>query len=636
MSRAWRVVGAALLACAVVGVASFAADRASVPEKYTWNQQDLYSSKEAWQADRDAVAKRIPEVAAFKGHMGDSAQALLKALQTSDDIDKELSRVYLYASMSVDVDTRNAEAQAMRQSVEKIATDLGTASSFMEPEILTIDPAKIEAFYAAEPGLKPYKPVLDNILRTKAHTLSPAEEKIVARMSAMGSAPSAVYTIFTNAEMPYPEVTLSTGEKVRLDAAAYTKYRAVTNREDREKVFKAFWGDFAEFKRTFGTTMYSNVKNHMAIKDVRNYESCLAMALDNYNIPVTVYKQLIADVHANLPTLQRYLKLRQRMMGVDQLRYDDLYAPIVKEVDLEFTPEAAMDLTLKAVTPLGPDYGAALKKGFESRWIDWMPSTGKKSGAYSTGAAYDVHPYQLLNFNGAYDDVSTLAHESGHSMHSYLSAKNQPYATAHYSIFVAEVASTLNENLLFHTALGQYKDDATRLYLLGERLDGFRQTLFRQTLFAEFEMLIHEMAEAGKPLTGDTLNKLYLELLKTYYGDATGVCKIDDLYANEWAYIPHFYRGFYVYQYATSLVASTSIADQIRKEAAQKKPSTKERDAYIKMLSSGSSKYPIDLLKDAGVDMTTSAPFNAAIAEMNGIMDQMEAILNKGAAGAKK
>ena len=233
MSKGWEVMGAALLACAVWGVAALAADRASVPEKYTWNQQDLYSSKEAWQADRDAVAKRIPEVAAFKGHMGDSAQALLKALQTSDDIDKELSRVYLYASMGVDVDTRNAEAQAMRQSVEKIATDLGTASSFMEPEILTIDPAKIEAFYAAEPGLKPYKPVLDNILRTKAHTLSPAEEKIVARMSAMGSAPSAVYTIFTNAEMPYPEVTLSTGEKVRLDAAAYTKYRAVTNREDR-------------------------------------------------------------------------------------------------------------------------------------------------------------------------------------------------------------------------------------------------------------------------------------------------------------------------------------------------------------------------------------------------------------------
>jgi oligoendopeptidase F len=631
-----KALGLVLAAVLAVSVAALAVERSSVPEKYTWNQQDLYATKAAWEADRDAVAKRIPEIAAFKDHLGDSAQGLLKALQTSDDIEKQLSRVYLYAAMSADVNTKDAAAQAMRQSVEKIANDFSTAASYFEPEILAIDPAKLDSFLASEPGLKPYKPVLDNIVRMRAHTLSPAEEKVAARLSAMAGAPSSIYSIFTNADLPYAkDVKLPSGEVIPLlDAAAYAKYRALPNREDRDFVFKTFWTTYGAYKRTLGTSLYSVVKNHMAFKDVNKYDSCLAMALDGNNIPVAVYKQLVSDVHTNLPTLHRYLKLRQRMMGVDQLRYEDLYAPIVKQVEMDYTPEQAMEITLKAVAPLGPDYTAALKKGFESRWIDWMPTTGKRSGAYSTGSAYDVHPYQLLNFNGKYDDVSTLAHESGHSMHSNLSNTNQPYATAHYSIFVAEVASTLNENLLFHEVLDQQKDDSARLYLLGERLDGFRQTLFRQTLFAEFEMRIHEMAEAGQPLTGDSLTKLYLDLVKTYYGDAAGVCKVDDLYGTEWSYIPHFYRNFYVYQYATSMVASSSLAERIRLEAAQKptggkKPVTTARDAYLKMLSGGSSKYPIDLLKDAGVDMTTSAPFNAAIAEMNAIMDQMEVILKK-------
>ncbi|MEW5765922.1 MAG: M3 family oligoendopeptidase, partial [Acidobacteriota bacterium] len=352
-------------------------------------------------------------------------------------------------------------------------------------------------------------------------------------------------------------------------------------------------------------------------------------SLDRNNIPVEVYKQLIADVHRNLPVLHRYLKLRQKMMGVDQLRYEDLYASIIQEVDLQYTPEEAMKLTLEACAPLGPEYMAALKKGYESGWVDFMPSTGKRSGAYSNGSVYDVHPFQLLNFMGTYEDVSTLAHESGHSMHSYLSNKKQPYITADYSIFVAEVASTLNENLLLHHMLKNTQDDATRLYLLGSALDNMRQTLFRQTLFAEFEMTIHEMAERGETLSGDNMSALYLKLLKEYYGSDQGVCAVDDLYGVEWAYIPHFYYNFYVYQYATSLTASTYIADRIRQEAAAPKPATKARDAYIGLLSAGSSKYPIDVLKDAGVDMTTSAPFDAAMREMTRIMDEIEGILSK-------
>ena len=629
MKSAVKVLAGVALFAMLLAAPLWGAERKDVPEKYTWNVTDVYPSKAAWEEAKANLAKRTGDMDPFKGHLADSPQTLLKALQTQEAIDKELSRVALYAGMSCDVDTRVSESQAMRQSVEKLASDLEASFSFMEPEILSMDPKKFEEFMASEKGLMAYKPSLNDILRQKPHILDAEGEKILARTDLVMGSPGAIYTIFTNADMPFPEVTLSTGEKVRLDQSGYSKYRASSVREDREKVFRAFWETYAAYRRTLGTTLYSHVKAHMVNKDVRNYDSCLAAALDGFNIPTAVYRQLIADVHANLPTLHRYLKLRQRMMGVDKLRYDDLYAPLVKNVEMQFSPEEAMDIALKATTPLGPFYTSTLKKGYESRWVDFLPTTGKKSGAYSTGAAYDVHPFQLLNFNGRYGDVSTLVHESGHSMHSYFSNKNQIYANAHYSIFVAEVASTLNENLLFHYMLDNAKDDETRLFILGEFLDRIRQTLFRQTLFADFELRIHEMAEHGESLTGDSLTKLYLQLLRQYYGHDAGVCNVDELYGNEWAFIPHFYRGFYVYQYATSMVASTAIANKIREDAALKKPTTKSRDLYLQMLSAGSSKYPVDLLKDAGVDMTTSAPFNAAIKEMNSVIDRIEAILNK-------
>ena len=617
------------IAAAAVVIGAVAADRSAIADKDKWNLDDLYPSRAAWNEAREQFAKRIGDLAPFKGHLGDSAQTLLKALQTQEDMTKELYRLYVYAGMTYDLDTRVSDSMAMRQSMAKLGNDYSAAASFVEPEILSLDEAKVASFYASEPGLAVFKPYLDDILRMKAHTLSPEEERIVAQTGSLSGAPGSIYGVFTSADMPYPEVTLSTGEKVRLDNAGYAKYRASGNRADRDKVFKAFWETYAAYRRTLGATLYSHVRGHVFSKDVRKYDSCLQRALDADNIPTQVYRQLIKDVHDNLPTLHRYLKLRQRMMGVDQLRYEDLYAPLVKEVDLTFTPDEARGLVLKAVAPLGPDYVKVLKGGYESRWVDFFPSTGKRSGAYSNGAAYDVHPYMLLNFNGRYDDVSTLAHESGHTMHSYLSNKNQSFTNSRYSIFVAEVASTLNENLLFHTMLDETKDDATRLFLLGEYLDGFRQTLFRQTLFAEFELRIHEMAETGEPLTGDSLSKLYLDLVRTYYGHDKGVCQVDELYGNEWAFIPHFYRNFYVYQYATSLTASTFLANRIRSEAGGDASSRGARDAYINMLSSGSIKYPVELLKDAGVDMTTSAPFDASMKEMNAVMDQIESILAK-------
>jgi oligoendopeptidase F len=626
--RSYRLT-AVLAALAVAGCLASPAraeERANVPEKYQWRTADLYPSEAAWLQAKDDLTARIPKLAAFQGRLGESADAFYTALSTRMDVDRALYQLRIYATLRKDEDARLSRPNELFQMASQLAVDYASAISYMQPEILALGADRVRGFVAQEPRLEPYRPWLDDILRYAPHTLSAAEEKIASQASIMANAPSQTYDIFKAADMPYPEVTLSTGETVRLDDAAYTQYRALPDREDRRKVFQAFWSRHREFERTLGTTLDAEVKTHLFEKDVHHYASCLEASLFESNIPVSVYRQLIADVHANLPTLHRYLRLRQRMMGVDTLGYEDLYAPIIKDVDLHYTPEQAMDLVLKAVAPLGPDYVTTLRHGYESGWTDWMPTTGKQSGAYSE-AVYGVHPYQLLNFTGLYDEVSTLAHESGHSMQSYLSDQKQPYVTREYKTFVAEVASTLNENLLLHYMLGQTKDKDTRLFLLGTYLDGLRTTLFRQVLFAEFELKLHELAEQGQPLTGERLSEVYLGLLRDYYGDAAGICRVKDLYGVEWAYIQHFYMDFYVFQYATSIIGSSAISTQMRAEAAAKKPVTRQRDAYLRMLSAGSSKDPIEELKDAGVDMTTPAPFGAAMKEMNGIMDEMEKLL---------
>jgi oligoendopeptidase F len=525
-----------------------------------------------------------------------------------------------------DQDTRVARNQQMAQQAAQVYSELQTATAYMRPEILAIGRPTIERFITEEPRLAQYRMFLDDILRAAPHTLTPPEEKVLARAGLLAQAGGAVHSVFTNADLPYPEVTLSTGEKIRLDASAYGKYRASPVKADRDAVFAAFWGRYGEFTRTLATTLNAHVESHAFNKDVRKFGSSLEAALFEYNIPVSVYQRLIDDVHANLPTLHRYLRLRQKIMGLPALGYEDLYAPIVERVQLEYTPEQAMALTLDAFAPLGQEYVDVLRKGYASRWVDFLPTTGKRTGAYST-SVYDAQPFQLLNFNGAWEDVSTLAHESGHSMHSYLAAKHQPYATAGYSIFVAEVASTLNENLLFHHVLDRTQDDPTRLFLLASYLDTMRTTLFRQTLFAEFELRIHEAVERGEPLTDEALSKLYLELLRKYYGHDQGIVNVAEPYGAEWAYVPHFYRDFYVYQYATSLIGGMSLAENIiGKDAVKSGRAAKGREAYLRLLKSGSSRYPVDLLKDAGVDMTTSQPFDAAIREMNRIMDEIERI----------
>jgi oligoendopeptidase F len=623
----------ALVCFGIVGMAGASApagERKDVPDRYKWNLADLYPSEAAWTKAKETLGARLPELAKFRGRLGTSAPEMLAALQLMFELDRELSRLAVYASSLSDEDVRAARPRQMKQSAEELATAFSAACSWVRPEILTLDPAKVRGFLAQEPRLTPYRMYLEETLRRRPHTLTAGEERVAAEAGELQRAGGDVHGVLSNADLPYPTIKLSTGTSVRLDPSAFTLHRQARVRADRDKVFAAFFGALKVYERTMGATLATAVKAHLFEKRVRHYDSTLAAALFPDNIPVAVYKQLLADVHRSLPTLHRYLALRKRMLGLDVLRYQDLYVPLVESVEMRFAPDEARAITLEALAPLGKDYVAGLHKGFESRWTDYLPSTGKRSGAYSTGV-YGVHPYQLLNFNGRYEDLTTLAHESGHSMHTFLSHGAQPYPTADYPIFVAEVASTFNENLLVHHMLDRAKDDATRLFLLGNLLDGLRTTLFRQTQFADFELALHEQAERGEPLTGENLSTLYLKIARDYYGHDKDVCRVDDLLAIEWAYVPHFYYGFYVYQYATSMVASTSLARAVREELAKAGATgpTPRRDAYLKMLSAGSSKYAIDLLKAAGVDMTTSAPFDAAIAEMNGTMDEMERILER-------
>ena len=623
MRRAFFI---APLALALALTSARATERAQVPEQYKWKLTDLYPSEAAWKTAKEGIERRIPALARFQGRLGHSAESLYVALSTIDHVNRDLERLYNYSSMLNDQDLRVASHVAMKQEAGKLYVDFGTATSYVQPELIAVGAPKIRSFQAQDARLKEFRMYLEEAIRYAPHTLSAAEEKVAAKAGLMSGAGQDIRDLFKNAEMPYPEVRLSDGKRVRLDDAAYTEYRQSTNRADRDSVFRAFWSKHREFQGTLGATLDAQVRAHVFNRDVHKFKSCVEAALFANNIPPRVYTQLLADVHANLPTLHRYLRLRKRMMGVDTLRYEDLYAPIVKEVTLHFTPEQAMETVLGAVAPLGQDYVETLHKGMIGGWIDWMPTTGKASGAYSTGA-YGVHPYQLQNFTGQYDEVGTLAHESGHSMHTHLADTHQPFATHNYATFVAEVASTFNENLLFHSMLDHHADKPTRLFLLGSYLDNQRQTLFRQVLFAEFELRIHEMAEKGQTLTGESMTKLYLDLLRTYYGDKQGVCKVNPLYGVEWAYIPHFYYNFYVWQYATSIVASTSLAQVVRAEAATHPARFPKRDAYLAMLSKGGSEYPIDELKGAGVDMTTSTPFKAAIREMNAVMDEMERML---------
>ena len=611
----------ALLLVLTAGLTAQDRSRASIPDKFKWNLADIYPSEAAWREASDKLKPQIATIAPFKGTLGTSPARLADALDTINRVAKELQKAFTYASLLADEDTRIAKHQGMQQEMQQIAAGFSEQVSFLEPEVLKIGKAKIDGWVAQEARLKTYKQYLDDLQRRQLHTLSDAEERLLASSTLATAAASSTYNILSNADFPYPSITLSDGKTVKLNSAGYSLHRSSPNRTDRQKVMQEFFTSLGKFRSTFGTTLNGQVQANLFFAKARKYEMAIDAALDSPNVPVTVYKQLVDGVNQGLPTFHRYLQLRARMMKLPDLAYYDLYAPLVSSVDLTYTPEESEKHVLASLTPLGPDYVGAVRRAFNERWFDMMPSDGKRSGAYSNGGAYDVHPYMLINFNGKYGDVSTVTHEIGHTMQSYLSNKTQPFHLANYPIFVAEVASTFNEALLIDYMLKQIKDDNVRLSLLGNYLENIKGTVFRQTQFAEFELRIHQMAERNEPLTGESLDKAYLDITRKYYGHDKGVCQVPDYVAHEWAFIPHFYLNFYVFQYATSFTASEALASKV---LAGDPAATKR---YLAFLSAGGSKYPIDLLKDAGVDMTTTEPLQLTLKKMNAVMDEMEKIL---------
>ncbi len=598
-------------------------ERTDVPEIHKWNLGDIYPSIEAWQIDVDLMNTEVEKLADFKGKLGESADNLFNALNTSDAIVKTLAQAMVYANNLSNENLNLAENQSLVQQVRTLWTKLGEITAYFEPEVLEIPKEKIQQFITEKPELVDYDMYIDNIQRLREHTLTEAEEKILASFGLIAGNQSEVYGIFNNAEKPFPKITLSSGEEIELTSSAYTKYRTAENREDREKVMKAFFESYGDFKEMLGVNLGGHVKKSWVYAKNRKYSSVLESELNSDNLPVSVYTTLINSVNENLPTLHRFLDLKKRMLGVEELHYYDLYVPLVEKVDMSFTVEEGQNVLLHALTPLGSEYVATLQKSYDDRWIDYVATVGKRSGAYSTGWAYDVHPYILMNWTDDFESVSTLAHELGHTMHSYFSNKNQPFSKAGYPTFLAEIASTVNENLLNNYMVKNVDTDEEKLYLLGSYLDLLRTTIFRQTSFAEFEWEIHKKVEAGEPITGEDMCNIYFDIVKRYYGHDNGHCVVDDYIKYEWSFIPHFYYNYYVFQYATSLIYGTAFVEKMVENG---QPAV---DAYYNILNGGGSKYATDLISDAGIDPMSPEPVTLTMQKMNRVMDQMEGILNK-------
>ena len=592
------------------------------PDQIAWDLGEIYATEEAWTAEKERLDAAVADLARFRGTLGTDAATLGEALDAVSAIDKELSRLYVYAFLKADEDRRIASHQERRSVAASLLSTFGEATSFIAPELLRIGSGTIERFLAADSALDKHAFFLRDVLRQEPHTLSDEAEQIIAATGPVVQGPERIYAMLSSSDMPFPSVTLSTGDEVTLDQAAYSLYRTSRNRADRKLVFDRFWGTWKAYEASLGQTLDTHVKTHVFQARARKYDSALHAALAGPNIPVDVYHNLIAATHRHLPSLHRYFRLRARMLDLDELAYHDIYPPLVAS-DRTFSLDESKSLTLESAAPLGPSYTALLEAGFDGRWMHVYPQTGKAPGAYMYGSVYDVHPYLLLNFNGTFNDVSTFTHEWGHAIHTMLSVESNPYETYSYATFTAEIASTTNEVLLQEHMLGQDISDEERLFYLGTALEAVRGTFFRQVMFAEFELRIHELVEDGEALSGERMSEIYEDLVRRYHGSDDGVLAYDPAYAIEWAFIPHFYRNFYVFQYATSIAGGTMFAERFLNgdQAA--------RDDYLAVLSAGGSRYAYELLKEYGIDLATDAPYDALIARMDRVMDEIEEILDR-------
>ena len=590
--------------------------------RYEWDLTDIYADASDWQSALDQVSLRITEFQNLKGSLGVNAQSFLRVMSEYSDLNKEAARVYVYTSLQRDADQREPEAQARFGLARQMYTDLTAGLSWINPELLKIGEDKVNRFFEEESDLADYEFLVRDILRQSPHTLDEATEAILAQAGMILSSPSQIYQNYANADIPWPEVTLSEGETVLLNQSGYGLWRASANREDRKLVFDTFWQTWQQYADGMGATLASEVQSNVFSARVRNHEGVLANNLFDDGLPPEIYTQLVAQVNEALPTFHRYLQLRGTMLGIEDLRYYDIYPPLVNVNTGVFDLKRSQDITFEALRPFGDEYLSLLDLGLQQNWMHSHPQPGKRSGAYMNGSVYDVHPYVLLNHNDDYESMSTFAHEWGHAVHSLLANANNPYETAGYSTFIAEMASTINEILLQEYMIANAKTREEQLFYLGGALEQIRGTFFRQTMFAEFELAIHQAAERGEPLTGPRLTEIYGELLKRYHGHDIGILTIDDLYTVEWAFIPHFYRDFYVFQYATSISGAAWFAEQFLAG------DENVRDAFIRVLSAGGSDYPHNiLLNEAGLDMTLPESYHPILRRMDSLMDRIEALL---------
>ena len=591
-------------------------------ESVVWDLTGVYANDEAWESALETAQAEITTLPRLAGSLGDSSASLSAALNQISSLEKEIARLYVYTSLIFDSDQRDADAQARIGRSRTLYSNFEESISWLAPEILAIGDARIEAFISADETLTAHEFFLRDTLRSAPHTLDAKTEEILAQASLALSASEQIYESYANADIPWPTVTLSEGQEVTLSQAGYSLWRAAPNRDDRKLVFDTFWQTWNQYNDGMGATMAANIQSNVFGAKVRNHDSTLAANLFDDGLPPEVYTQLVTQVNQSLPLFHRYLSLRGRMLGVDDLRYFDIYPPLVEVDTGEFDLARSAAITFEALKPFGEDYLALLKQGLDGEWMHSHPAPGKRSGAYMNGSIYDVHPFVLLNHNDGYESLSTFAHEWGHAVHSLLAQKQNPYETASYSTFTAEMASTINEILLQEYMIENARSDEEKLFYLGGALENIRGTLFRQTMFAEFELAMHEAVEAGEPLTGPKLSEMYGELLKRYHGHELGVLTIDDEYAAEWAFIPHFYYDFYVFQYATSITGAAWFAEQFLAGDEQ------VRDSFIRVLSAGGSDYAHNILRDeAGLDMTTAEAYAPVLRRMESLMDRIEALL---------
>lgn len=593
--------------------------RSEIPVEETWRLEDIFPTDDAWEQEFQQVKAMIPKLGEYKGRLGQSPQVLYEALQYQDEVSMRLGKLYTYAHMRYDQDTTNSFYQGLNDRAKGLYSEASSAMAFIVPELLSIDEAVLRSFLEQYEPLRLYAHALDEVTRQRPHVLSAEEEALLAQAAEVMQATSNTFSALNNADLTFPTIVDENGDEVEVTHGRFIRFLESTDRRVRRDAFHAVYHTYEKFQNTFASTLAGTVKKHNFFARVRRYESARQAALDANNIPESVYDNLIATVHEHLPLLHRYVRLRKQVLGLDELHMYDLYTPLVQDVKMDVTYEEAKQYMLDGLAPLGEEYVAIVKEGLDNRWVDVRENKGKRSGAYSSGA-YGTHPYILLNWQDNVHNLFTLVHEFGHSVHSYYTRKTQPYPYAHYSIFVAEVASTCNEALLNDHLLKTIDDEKKRLYLLNHYLEGFRGTVFRQTMFAEFEHLIHLKAQQGEALTAETLTSLYYDLNKKYFSDEIVV---DQEIGLEWSRIPHFYYNYYVYQYATGFSAATALSKQILEEG---EPAVKR---YIDFLKAGSSDYPIEVLKKAGVDMTSAEPIRQACQVFAEKLEEMERLLGK-------